>query len=227
MFLGAALAWLAPATAAMAQEEEGEPTYGDERVWIEAGGGYQAIDLVAFEEWQAPLERDLLPTQIGGPVLSVGGGVRLWRVHLGPRVRVAFFDAEQGGTTKHFDMWNINMEAGLRFPIGRVEPRVSLAGGYVALSGLGELGGDPDGGIDVQGGNLRAGGGVGFYITENVSLDADVSGDLLFLDRSRSIPDQVLGANGEPAAQRRRTRSDEGTAIGGAVTVIGGVGFHF
>lgn len=93
-------------------------------------------------------------------------GFRLLYFTLGARFRRATLDV--------FTPWSLVGEAGLRVPIGRLEPYATLSAGYVGISDSVSV--TPIGGADV-----RLGAGLDFYFSDSFSVGVATSGELLFL----------------------------------------------
>jgi hypothetical protein len=209
-------------------KDEEEEEFGEEWVWLDARAGYTFMDMLTFDAADGLLTAGLVPTSVGGPSVAVGAGVRLWFVTLGPRVTVSMFDPADGRQGS-FNMWSVDAEVGLRIPLGRVEPHFVLAAGYSALGGINDAVEPIGNGFDIEGANVRAGGGLDVYITENVSLGADVSGEVLVLSRPGMPLEEVTTARdvGTINEAEAEVLQADGSSTGAALTVLGGFGIHF
>jgi hypothetical protein len=210
------------------EEDEEEEAFGEEWLWIDARAGYQHLDMVTFAVDEQLLTAGLLPTSVGGPALDFGLGARLWFITIGPRMRVAIFDAgppHQG----RFNLWSLDGEIGFRIPLGRVEPHLTLAAGYSGFGGIDDIVSELDSSYDIHGANVRAGAGLDVYITPNVSVGADVSGEVLILSRPGVPLDRVVTAEDVDTLNDAEAELLEvdGSSTGTAVTGLAGVGFHF
>ncbi len=84
-----------------------------ELLYVNAEGG---AEYVGFQ--QLHLTHELFPSSIRtvdvGPAVGVGAGVRILFLTIGPRFRYGVF--------QDWDLWSLDAEAGLRIPLGSVEP---------------------------------------------------------------------------------------------------------
>jgi len=149
-----------------------------------------------------------------GMMYGAGLGVRLLDFTLGARFRSADFPDWQ--------LWTLGAEAGVHIPLGRIEPYFTLGAGYASLGGIrSEVSTVGANGLDV-----RVSAGVDFYLSNRLSVGANLSGDMLFLGRkgdrlprqqptdpNRTYNDWVYGLDGF------------GFGIGGTVSVV--LGLHF
>jgi hypothetical protein len=232
-FAAAASMWTAAAPAPSreetAQEEDAdadEEELGEGWIWLDAGAGYQGVDMVAFEADGSLLTGRLVSTAAGGPVLDLGAGVRLWFVTLGPRVRLAMFDAPNGDT---FNLWSADLEAGFHVPLGRFEPHLTLAAGYSGFGGFDRLVDQLGDAYAIRGANVRAGLGLDVFVTEEIFLGADVTGEVLALNRAGVPLGDLLEARrvGTIDEAEQRILEADGTATGAAYSILGTVGFLF
>ena len=106
-------------------------------------------------------------------------------------------------------LWTLGVEAGLRIPLGALEPYFTLGVGYASIK--------PDEAeFDMTGVNARLGAGLDYYLTNMFSIGANLTGDALFLSRSR-----VAGAPSDSVY------ADDGSGIAGGVTFTAVMGLHF
>lgn len=225
------LLWQSSAAAAnddREREEEDEEEFGEELVWLDARAGYSAMDMVVFEANKTLLTAGLIPSSIGGPSMAAGLGVRLWFVTIGPRLTLTVFDTPEG-RQGDFNLWSADGEIGLRIPLGRVEPHLTVAAGYSAVGGISDAVEPIGDSYSITGANVRAGAGLDVYITENVSVGADGSAEALILSRP-GVPLAELAAArevGTISQAEAEILEADGAATGYALTVVGGVGVHF
>lgn len=203
-------------------------------MWLDGGFGWQRLDLTTFHVQRAQdstaLTADLAPRVAGGPALNGGLGVRLSVLTIGARLGATFFDStasdQQDGSLQ---LYSINLELGLRVPIGRLEPYLVLGGGYSVLGGLGDAFTGLGEGLDIDGANGRLGLGLDYFMSPHVSLGIRATGEVLFLSRS-GVPLRDLAAPetvntvGEAKA---RTLEGDGSSIGTLIGVTIGPGLHF
>ncbi len=216
--------WLAllPSRALAVEDEAPEEAFGDEWLWIDARGGYQFVDLLTFENGHEVYDNSLLGESTGGPAASFGVGARLVFVTLGPRLRFARMIAGE----RDFSLWSLDAELGFRVPLGRFEPHLTLAGGYSGAGDLEDVLDDIGKTYSASGLNVRTGLGLDVFVTEMVSLGADVSGEVLMLSRKDVPLNEVFAAYGDQSI-RQEVREVDGTSTGASVTVLAGVGLHF
>jgi hypothetical protein len=224
------LLWQSPATAANDEQEreEEEDEFGEELVWIDARAGYSAMDLVVFEAHEGLLTAGLVPSSIGGPAMTAGLGVRLWFITIGPRMTLTVFDTPEGRQGS-FNLWSADGEIGFRIPLGRVEPHLTVAGGYSAVGGISDAVEPIGDSYSITGANVRAGAGLDVYLTENVSVGADGTAEALILSRPGVPLAELASARevGSISQAEAEILEADGAATGYAFTVVGGFGVHF
>src|SRR6201999_1896593 len=83
-----------------------------------------------------------------------------------------------------WQLWTLDAEGGMHIPLGNLEPYFTLAAGYAALGSF-----STDAALaskaSVKGANVRLGAGIDYYLSNTFSLGANLSGDMLFLSRSK------------------------------------------
>lgn len=200
--------------------------------WIEVQGGYEHVGLKTFNvedtEFAAvPDPSDLTPgvqiieTTSNGGTLSAGVGAQLVFLTLGVRGRMGFFEAWQIG--------RVGGELGFRIPLGVVEPRFDLGGGYAALGSF-DSGVVPDV-IGIDGGYARAGAGIDFYPVSILAIGAYASFDFLALKRAGISLAEIQNfeqssGNALTDAQEKALLID-GAGYGAGFAIQGTVGLHF
>jgi hypothetical protein len=147
-----------------------------------------------------------------GMVYGAGLGLRLLVFTFGARFRF--------GNFPDWELWTLNAEAGMHIPIGRVEPYVTLGGGYASLGAWNKSKVGPDM-KQAHGFDARAGFGVDFYLTNTFSVGGNFTGDLLILSRSRN-PAYIT-----PAFQSPGLAGTDGSGIGLGGTLSAVLGLHF
>jgi hypothetical protein len=195
---------------------------GLEFVWLNAEVGYQVVGLETFSKNNL-VNAGFTKTRQQGLVVGAGAGVRLIFLTLGGRFRLGNFDAWQ--------LWTANLEAGIHLPIGRVEPYFTLGGGYASIGAFDASKTTVDlkgAGVNIHGWNGRAGFGLDVYVTNVVTIGANVTGDALFLKRVKTDnPPQVPGATADEQAKINQLYRSDGTSIGASMTATAVVGLHF
>jgi hypothetical protein len=198
--------------------------------WMNGDVGYQSINLRTFNAGRDDFTVGLIPESKAGPAAAVGLGVRLLFVTLGARFTGVFLDdTSDERTISRYQLWSLDGELGVHLPFGRFEPYVQVAGGYSALSGLGDALDGLRRGLDVAGINARLGLGFDYYLKKHLSIGLRGSGELLFMSR-RGVPvRELLEPKQVDTLGDLRTRMLEadGSTIGTAVGLAGNVGLHF
>jgi hypothetical protein len=213
--LVAALGVAAPLTVARADIDREPRSF--EWLRFHAGLGYQHVWLRTLMVDEDRLGARVVPEALSGPAPAIGLSCKLWLVSLGVTGRVAQLSGAEERPTDDVKLWSVDGEMTLRAPSGQLQPFVLLGGGYAALD-------------DVDGLDLRGGLGVDYYITSDLSLRLDGTGDFMMLGQS-GIPSQDDFArdrdvNTVAEAQARADEMDGSTA-GAALALNAGVGVHF
>jgi hypothetical protein len=223
-----------PAAAAEAAGRvEAEPPWdgpSSQHVWIDAHAGVESVQLNTFNADFDTVSVGLLPTSGVGPTANVGAGLRLAFLTLGLRGHVASFQNDAPTqTVGAWQIWTLDAEAGLRIPLGRIEPHVSVAGGYASFGGFQTAVQGLSDGLDVHGVDARLNGGVDYWVTHEVSLGAEAGGGLLFVARpgvsarDLATPKQI----GTLDDAKARVLEANGSSLGWTFAVTGDVGVHF
>ena len=189
-------------------------------VWINAEAGFQYLSLNTFHANNL-VDSQIVKSSQAGPLYGFGAGLRLIFLTLGARFRLGDFSAWQ--------LWTLDAEAGLHMPIGRVEPYFNFGAGYASLGAFGGANSIPglqNSGLNIHGWNARIGFGMDFYITRVVSIGALMTGDMLYLKRSRRLT--IDNPTNDPRlTEAAKIYSNDGSSIGGAATLTGVIGLHF
>ena len=195
--------------------DESDSGRGLQFVWLNAEAGFQYLSLNTFHANNL-VDSEFVKTSQAGPVYGLAAGLRLVFLTLGARFRLSDFSAWQ--------MWTLDAEAGLRVPIGRVEPYFTFDAGYASLGAFGGANSALNlQSANIHGWNARLGFGLDFYLTKVVSVGALMTGDVLYLKRSR-----IANLPTDPAfAAAAKVYANDGSSVGGAATLTGVLGFHF
>ena len=198
-----------PTEQALAKADREDSGRGLEFFWVAGEGGVTYVGLQTLHADGLLDETTHDPVQVG-PVVGGGLGLRLVFLTFGAKFRYGLFSA--------WDLWTLNAEAGLRIPIGSVEPYVTLGGGYASVVGVraGPTGGREA--VSIGGLDVRAGGGLDWYLSSAFSLGANLSADFLFLSRSALSP-SLQSANS--------VYESDGSGVGAGVTLSAVAGLHF
>lgn len=205
------------------EADEKDQGRGLEFVWLNAEAGYQLVGMQTFSKNNL-VDAAFTKTQQQGLAFGAGAGVRLIFLTLGARFRLGNFDAWQ--------MWTLNAEAGLHLPIGRVEPYFTLGGGYASVGAFDAKSTTVDlkgADVSIHGWNARVGFGMDVYVTNVVTIGANLTGDALFLKRLKTDAPPQLPAGSDQALQRQvdAVYANDGTSVGAAMTATAVVGLHF
>ncbi len=178
---------------------------GLEFVWLNAELGPEYLGLQTLRN-RGLVDSSQIHSKDLGMVYGAGLGMRLLVFTFGARFRFGDFP--------DWELWTLNAEAGMHIPIGRVEPYVTLGGGYASLGAWNKakVGADMK---QAHGFDARAGVGVDFYLTNTFSIGGNFAGDMLILSRSSA----ALGANSVVLP------SGSGIGLGGTLSAV--FGLHF
>ena len=199
---------------------------GQEWLWLNGEAGVEIANLRTFDANVDTLTVGLTPTKGVGPAFGLGAGVRLSFITLGARARMAAMQASGGSA---WQLWTLDAELGFHAPLGRIEPYLSLAGGYAYLGNFGTAAGGLSSGFDVSGANLRLGAGLDVYATRWFSIGGLVSGEMLILARQGvSLADLAAAKQiGTIDAAKARVLEANGTSFGAALTFALVLGLHY
>ncbi len=183
---------------------------GLEFVWLNAEVGPEYLGLQTLRDKHL-VDASSLDSKGAGMSYGAGVGVRLLVFTFGARFRL--------GNFSDYQLWTLNAEAGMHFPLGRVEPYLTLGGGYASLGDYdtSKLAVRPN---NAHGFDARAGFGVDVYLSNTFSVGGNLTGDVLFLSRSASAP----SATADPSLAVY-DQDGSGIGVGGAVTAV--LGLHF
>lgn len=198
-----------------------------EWVWVNGEGGVEVADLRTFNANVDNLTVGLTPTSGVGPMAGLGAGVRLLFLTLGVRGRVGAMQPDSGGGA--WQLWTLDAEIGVRVPLKRFEPYLTLAGGYASLGNFGTAVSGLGSGFDVSGANLRLGVGLDVYVTHMFSVGGIASGEMLILARP-GVPVSDLAVAkqiGTLDDAKARVLEANGTSVGGALSFGLVLGLHF
>jgi hypothetical protein len=149
---------------------------------------------------------------------------------LGVRGRVTSFEnSAPGQDVSTWQIWTFDGEAGLRIPLGRLEPHAALAVGYASFGGFGSAVRGLSAGLDVHGVDGRVSGGLDYWVAPALSVGIDASGGLLAVAREGvsardlATPKQVGTINEAKA----RVLEANGSSIGSTFAMTASLGVHF
>jgi hypothetical protein len=218
----------APAPEGGEQEPEWDPKR--QLFWIDAQAGIESVQLETFNADFDSVSVGFLPTSGVGPTANVGAGFRLLFLTLGVRGRVTSFDnSAPGQDVSTWQIWTLDGEAGLRIPLGRLEPHAVMALGYASFGGFDTAVRGLSAGLDVHGVDARVGGGVDYWVAPAVSVGVDASAGLLAVAREGvsardlATPKQVGTINEAKA----RVLEANGSSVGSTFALTAALGLHF
>jgi hypothetical protein len=125
------------------------------------------------------------------------------------------------GSFSEWQLWTLNAEGGLRIPIGSLEPYFTVGGGYASLGSFSTKA-PASSKADVKGFNARLSAGLDYYVSNTFSVGGNLSGDVLFLSRSK-----VDGAAASTSGNEAAVYAKDGSSIGAGATLTAVVGLHF
>ncbi len=189
--------------------------------WVEVEGGFEHVGLHTFNVDETALSAGLVATEASGGVIDAGVGAQLVFVTIGARARMGFFSDWQIG--------RIGGELGFRIPIGFIEPRFDLGGGYAAL---GSFDGVVAEDVSIRGFYLRAGAGLDFYPLKWLSLGGHATFDFMGLTRPGLDPTQIADLTSDPSigdlsAAQQQALAVDGSGYGASFALQGSIGLHF
>ena len=185
---------------------------GLEWIWLNAEVGTEHLGLQTLKANDL-LDPKLVKTSQTGLVYGAGVGVRILVFTAGARFRV--------GSFSEWQLWTLNLEGGLRIPIGSLEPYFTVGGGYASLGSFSTTA-PASSKADVKGFNARAGVGLDYYLSNTFSVGGNLTGDLLFLSRSK-----VAEADSSMSGDEAAVYGKDGSSIGAGATLTAVVGLHF
>jgi len=199
------------------EAEKKDSGRGLEWIWLNAEIGFEHLGLQTFSAGGL-VNPAIIQTTQTGPLYGAGLGVRLVFITLGAKFRIATFSA--------YDVWTLNAEAGLRIPLGKLEPYFTLGGGFASLGAFSarDLGGVDRGNVSITGYNIRGGGGLDYYVTPVFSVGAAVTFELLGLTRAK-VQNVQAAANSQGVAGE--LYAADGSSLGSAFTGTIVLGLHF
>jgi hypothetical protein len=185
---------------------------GLEWFWLNAEVGAQHLGLQTFKSDKL-VDSSLVKTTQTGLVYGAGLGVRLLVFTVGARFRM--------GTFSDWQLWTLGAEGGFRIPIGKLEPYVTVGAGYASLGSF-DSSAPASSKASAKGINARIGAGLDYYLSNTFSVGGNLSGDVLFLSRSK-----VSGAENSTVGDEANVYTQDGSSIGAGATLTAVVGLHF
>lgn len=194
-----------------------------ELFWVNADAGGTYMNLSQLSSDSLAVEK----AASGGPSFSLGAGVRLVIFTLGVRARYHHL-------LSAYNMWQLNGEAGLKIPIGKLDFAFGFHGGYSFVGNLADAAvatntATPTNAdaVKVRGFNVGLDLGLDYYVTPIFSVGAAVFADFLFLKRPALdkpgglTAEQSAALDADPLYQQSGTSA--GFGVGGGLRL----GLHF
>jgi hypothetical protein len=204
------------------EAEQKDSGRGFELFWLDGQVGGSYINMSQFSQTTFGLEK----TSAGGPMFSVGAGVRLFILTAGARLRY--------NALSSFNMWQINGEVGLKLPVSSFDLLFALHGGYSFVGRLGDVSSATNTDVPFAGDTVSIrgfNGGLDFaldyYVSPMFSVGVGALADFLLLNRppvpipAGLTPDQQKAISSNPLYQQSGTSA--GLQLAGGLRL----GLHF
>ncbi len=194
-----------------------------ELVYVNADVGASYVNMTSFASNADTLSFGLKQTQSAGPAFGLSAGIRLVVLAFGVRARL--------NQLSSFGLWQLNAEAGFKFPVNLFDISIMAHGGYDFLGSLDHAALSSDnqaasGDITVRGWNAGLDAALDYYLVPMFSIGAGVSGDFLSLNRPK-LDITKVPADQQAAVQSSPLYQQSGDSYG--FGFMGGVrlGLHF
>ncbi|HEY8075003.1 MAG TPA: hypothetical protein VIF62_12855 [Labilithrix sp.] len=149
-----------------------------ELFWIDSTLGASYINMTGLNDSTLKLEK----SSAAGPAFDLGLGVRFVVLVLGARLKYNILSA--------FNMWQLDGQIGLKFPISKLDVLIAGHGGYSFVGSLGDAPQATDTStptnkddVKVRGFNAGLDFGIDYYLSSLFSIGAGGNVDFLFLNR--------------------------------------------
>ena len=204
-----------------------EPDPKSKIVWFDVEAGVSSVNLNTFSTNFDQFSVGFIPQSGIGPSVGGAAGFRIVFLTLGARGRAARFSGS--GPVQEWSMASIDAEVGLRVPLRRLEPHLTLASGYTTFGGFGDAVQGVQQGLRVNGVNARLGLGLDYFVSRYVSVGGLASGELLMLTRP-GVPVREVAAlptSSTLDAAAIRFLQAQGSSYGTALALTRGLKAHF
>jgi hypothetical protein len=212
------------------QAESSEPNPKSKLVWLDAEGGLSSTNLHTFSADFDRFAVGFLPQSGVGPMGGAAVGLRFVFLTVGVRGRVASYqDDDPSRNVRSWTMSSLNGEVGLRAPLSRFEPFMTVGAGYTTFGGFGSAIDGAGRGLNVNGANARLSLGFDYFVARFVSLGVLGTGEVLMLTRPGVPLKEVAALPGSKTADVAAVRFLEarGSTYGSALALTGGLKVHF
>jgi len=210
------------------REEEPDPT--TKILWLDAEVGVANANLNTFTEDFNAFAVGFLPRTGTGPTAGAAMGLRFIFLTIGVRGRVATFqDTSPSRNVHEWNMASLDGELGFRVPLRRWEPYLTLASGYTTFGGFGDAVSGVGNGLNVNGFNARLGFGVDYFLSRNVAIGGNLTGELLALTRP-GVPVRDIASIPQTRTLDQgavRFLEANGSSYGTALALTGGIKAQF
>lgn len=199
-----------------------------ELFWLDATVGGSYINMKQFSEQDLGLKT----TSSGGPAFSLGAGLRFVVLVVGARARY--------NALSDFNMWQLNGELGLKFPISSVDLLIGAHGGYSFVGRLGDASSATNtstpteaDAVKIRGFNAGLDMALDYYVSPTFSIGVGGLADFLFLNRPpAALPDLSALPPDQRAAAEAQIQSDplyqkSGASFGMQLGLGLRLGLHF
>ncbi len=205
--------------AQLAQADKEDSGRGLEFVWLNGEVGAEYLGLETLKSKQLVDGGPVAKSKGLGAMYGAGLGARLLAFTFGARFRFANFE--------DYQLWTLNAEAGFHVPLGRLEPYGSLGVGYASLGDFKHKDRDlvtTGASVKANGVDARIGAGLDYYVTNTLSVGANLTGEVLFLGRSAY---SATSSTQIGVIQLTSPYAQHGSGIGVGGTLSAVIGLHF
>ena len=153
-----------------------------ELIYVNGDVGASYVNMTSFTSSADSTSFGLKQTQSAGPAFGLSAGVRLVVLAFGLRARL--------NQLSSFGLWQLNAEAGFKFPVKLFDISIMAHGGYDFIGSLDKAALSSDTSTQAQSDDLTVRGwnagldaALDYYLVPMFSIGAGVSGDFLQLNR--------------------------------------------
>jgi hypothetical protein len=215
-------------------EEAKDTGLGLEWVYFSGGGGGAYTNMTSLNASNFQVQQ----AASSGGEFDFGAGVRLLFLSAGLRARNLELSA--------FNLWELDAEAALHMRVWRIDPYLGARGGYVTVGGLNAATSNAtsgsatstsaDSSANVHGFNVGPMFGIDIYLTNWLTLGAEVNVEFLILERPpipipASIQSEAQAAGVSPQSlltpQQQQLYQQSGSSAGVGAMGAARLGIHF
>ena len=206
------------------RRDEDDSEYKPGWLWLDGEVGAASMGVSTLSVDRGARRVSLDESRLGGPMVGLGAGGRLWIFRLGPRGRAALFDDGSSYLSG-------GLELGIHVPIVFLEPHVDAGIGFGRLGDV-RVPLEPDERVDTDGYYGRLGGGLNVKVNDVFSVGGNFSWEMFVMTPTdvsiseiRSIRDDV-DAGEEDEAWEKGERA-EGSSLGSVLSFTGVVNLRY